>query len=574
MVDCSGQDRLEAMVLGLRSDINVICIDKSDEDSLNKAKKYALTITENNPKAKIIIAITKIDKNASFKVTDAEIQQFKQAFGIRKKTVYTSAKNNKSIDDMHQSIVKAGKQIMAKKPELVKPDITFLDAFQSNLIIYLNREKEAVTDAKKNGGLEQLSRIFDKLVLPISDHETFEEALDKAGSIMAYMRPTLNSAANQLLNENRTALNKDVIEAIGKVNYAALVSAEVQDGEIKPKPENERDFAKKEAEVARIVLSSIVLNYSKSLHQYYLSNDFRLNNMINDLKGVPKQVLVEDEKEEEIHTADLDEKISAIEEHINDGSLPIPEQVMVTNKKQEEEIKIADLADLSKKITAIEESIIAGVLPRQKLLENAEDLNCAANAYINVQNQKLNYDVFMPLQNMAKNFNFTMLDEPKGDLPTLAQVNEKIEIFYEMIEATPHELSRLSKQTSFDPRNIQKALKTLKDKLDTAKEIDVEFRLASANTKRDFKINIYQDAAEHFVKNLNEEKLKVDTPKPIMNVLFRLVRFLFIGSMHTEKELTEKKRIEKQINIKDELKAIKGNLPKEERSVEIKNNKF
>nr|MBA3535204.1 hypothetical protein [Tatlockia sp.] len=40
LVDTSGQDRLEDMLPGViaRSDINVICIDKSDRDSFDKAQ--------------------------------------------------------------------------------------------------------------------------------------------------------------------------------------------------------------------------------------------------------------------------------------------------------------------------------------------------------------------------------------------------------------------------------------------------------------------------------------------------------------------------------------------------------
>jgi GTPase SAR1 family protein len=519
LVDTSGQDRLEAMIPGViaRSDINVICIDKSDRDSFEKAKEHAESINkhiaENNSNAQIIIAITQIDKAIVSAVTNAEIQQFKRDYGIKKEPIYTSAKTDAGISDLHNSIVESGKQLNAKKTGVARarPDTIFLNAFKSS---YLNHLANADT--------KELSTIFNSLNLPINDKEKFEENRANAGSIMAYMRPTLNSVANLLLNKNKTALHDDVIKAIGKDKYTALVSG-VKEG---------KDFAQKEAEVAKIVLSSVILNYSRSLENYTLS------------------------------AKDLLEQITKLKDRVKNSE--DIDDIQVTNL-DELNTKIKDMTSKIDNALSAED---AAQLPT--LLSEAEALKRAANTFYQPKNQELSQNVLLPLGKMVTQFNMTMLDEPKGALPSLAQVDKKIVIFLEMAKAAQVELQDKSNPSSFEAVNI------LVEKLDKARFAYNEFPQASDNTKRDFMLNAYNDAAEHFVKNINEDVLKTNPPESIMNILFRLVRAIFIGSTHTPEELKAQKHIEQQTNIKDELKAIKGNLPTEEKieSVEHRRNKI
>jgi GTPase SAR1 family protein len=74
-----------------RSDLSILCIDPSDRDSYKMAAYYAKEIRKIDPKAPIIIAFTQLDKQLQWKISDQEIQNFKNHFGITAYTIGTSA---------------------------------------------------------------------------------------------------------------------------------------------------------------------------------------------------------------------------------------------------------------------------------------------------------------------------------------------------------------------------------------------------------------------------------------------------------------------------------------------------
>lgn len=73
------------------SDVAIICLDPSERDSYTEACYYAKQIRKSNSKASIIIALTQLDKNLPWKVSNEEIQRFKSYFAITEDTIGTSA---------------------------------------------------------------------------------------------------------------------------------------------------------------------------------------------------------------------------------------------------------------------------------------------------------------------------------------------------------------------------------------------------------------------------------------------------------------------------------------------------
>ncbi len=372
-------------------------------------------------------------------------------------------------------------------------------------------------------GIEKLSGIFDNLDLPIRSRSLFEENFANAGSAMAYINPTLNDAADILLNENRNALNPDIIKAIGLNNYAELVSGLVnEDGLISPVSSTEkgvREFQRKEAEVARVVLASVLNNYSQKLLTYKVTSD----SLWSEIKALKSQI-----------------KSSSDDDFVDE---------------EREEVKFESEAALSSKvddmISLINKSKTNNIENQKDVLNDALALHRSVNLYYEKQNMKLNHNVFTPMQYMASNFNLKMLDEPKGISGTLQEVQDKVIIFQQMANSALKNLTH---------PQAREALEILIEKLDkaTPRNLQASLPFVSDDIKRDFIVNIYQDAAEHFANNIKEEVLKTDPPESVLNILYRIVRAIFIGSLTTDQEKEDKHRINLQITLKEELNTIKS----------------
>ncbi|HHT0592194.1 TPA: Rab family GTPase [Legionella anisa] len=102
-----------------RSDLNILCIDPSDKEAYKKAAYYAKEIRQIDPKAPIIIAFTQLDKKLGWKISDQEIQNFKNHFGITALTIGTSAiQGEEGIKELRAVTYALERQIFGEKAEL------------------------------------------------------------------------------------------------------------------------------------------------------------------------------------------------------------------------------------------------------------------------------------------------------------------------------------------------------------------------------------------------------------------------------------------------------------------------
>ncbi|WP_392537542.1 hypothetical protein [Legionella sp. 227] len=100
------------------SDINIICIDPSERDSFKEAWYYAREIRKVDTKAPIVIALTQLDKNLPWRVSDGEIQRFKLFYGITNDTIGTSAaQGEEGIKELRALTVTLQKKLRGEKAE-------------------------------------------------------------------------------------------------------------------------------------------------------------------------------------------------------------------------------------------------------------------------------------------------------------------------------------------------------------------------------------------------------------------------------------------------------------------------
>ncbi|MCW8397965.1 hypothetical protein OQJ26_04065 [Legionella sp. PATHC038] len=534
---------LTPMNINKYSDIRVICIDPNNPDSLVAAKEYAKKIAEvSGDNARTIIAITKTDniEKAALEKFKGDVENLKREFGITFPAIITSAMNEVGIDELRKNI----SWLAGLAPG---SDEVYLYAFKEQFIKHLkkdpepnkeNQPKNIVKEAKDTIG--KLSRLFDALELPIVDRASFNKRIEKAGSTMAYMRPILNETAKMLLNKERTRLHDDVIAAIGIDNYKDIVNGVVVDGRVQAKPGEEKTFAEKEADVARNVMASIVTSYSLLLQDYNLSpeerkcyeNNRRLFDQFSALKEKIKEV--------------------------NDGKMP-------SYEKKASNVKELDLVQLNQKIAELNQQIAEIDLENVskghineliKLVSEAESLNQAVNSLLSPKLGRFTEEIVQPLQVMATQFNLAMLDDPKSNI-SFEEITEKINYFYSMVVTSLDELDHQNVDKT-DPS--YKALTTLKDKLDSALQTDLLMPSASEMTKRDYVLNRYRDAVNMFVKNVNEDTLKVQPAnvrgvfKRIWDAISNLNLSLF---SYNAEEVQEKQRNKQQTKLKEELLSLK-----------------
>lgn len=550
--ECPGQERLEHFAMPLatdKSDICIVCFDSTNSDSLKKAEHYIINIQKQLGKsAEILLVDTQEDKPAASQVS-VKGNALKEKYGIKKNPISMGAFTEEGISKLRTAIITAGQSIPWKVHKSTaekatdnkgprKPDVTFINAFKSAYIAYLQSHAYPQNEVRKATPENQgpLTRIFDKLDLPIAPKQQFEENLGKTGSIMAYMRPTLNAAANILLNEDKSRLNDNVIEAIGKENYAQLVSGRVVDGIISAYPEQEADFARKEAEVARTVMSSVLVNYSQSLQDYNLSS-------------VEKACK---EKSDELYV-----QIGRLKKAMND--LPPTAEKSV--------IKIESAEDLQKKLDAgiqsIEQALKDGNADLPTVLRNAQDLKEVASLFLTSRLDIFSSNVLLPLSIMGTHFSMDMLNKPNVDKLSLSEVTDHIKVLVGMAERTTTQLNLMTGQ---EP--AIRAITNLNTQLTRALETpDTCFPSASENTKKDYMLSAYKTAVKNFVNTAHDSLLTVEPAAPIMNVFSRFWRALcnYCKSSFkddfkilTKEESDDQHRFSKEAQLKVELQQLRA----------------
>ncbi|CAM2969182.1 Uncharacterised protein [Legionella steigerwaltii] len=169
------------------SDVNIICIDPSERDSFKEAWYYAREIRKVDIKAPIIIALTQLDKELPWKVSDEEIQWLKSYYGITDDTIGTSAaQGEEGIKELRAIARNLKKKISGEKAEL-ETTLTLSDALskiedfyqlaQTGLIELIQQNNEYLKKHKP------LAKLPPKLQEPFDAVKELVDQLQKAKDI-------------------------------------------------------------------------------------------------------------------------------------------------------------------------------------------------------------------------------------------------------------------------------------------------------------------------------------------------------------------------------------------------------
>jgi GTPase SAR1 family protein len=412
------QTLLEKNPIIQKADIIIICVDKSD-DSLKEAEKYINKIPKNQSGPQVLIAITKEDILLSEK---EDILLSEQEKAIRTslehdeiELIKTSALTETGIEKLREKITDK----IAEKAGKIK-DRKFLDHFKLHFLDHL----------KKTNLENSLSTIFDTLKSSINtttgenssekaDVNLTKKSLLPADNVMDYMRPTLNEAADVLLDKKRTRLNDTVIDAIGIQNYAKLVSGVIVDGKVKAIPGQAKDFAEKEAAAARDILASVLTNYC-------LNNELLTSSKKDDFSFIAKyfslQMMLDEPKNNSIPSQDVEKKVGDFLSIVNTAYEELKKQYKnkYTTTQFEEKFKknplcqkLLDLRNMLSNSIASVNSPISESTKRDFLLAKYQD---AVTQFVkNVKEDDLKVEplkvrsIFERLKEAITRFSFSLL---------------------------------------------------------------------------------------------------------------------------------------------------------------------
>ncbi|ABQ55501.1 TPA: hypothetical protein ACJ6J3_05520 [Legionella pneumophila] len=146
-----------------------------------------------------------------------------------------------------------------------------------------NQPSKIIKDAQSSIGA--LSRIFDEYDCPTPNYEEINAIYQKPNGLREHIQENLKGIIPVLLNEDRTALHPDVIEAIGQENYNAILNNAQGD----------------ERAIAEQFVQAVISGYGQRIYQNTDDNDLKWKlytsvlpalEMLNKevtLQGLPEQ---------------------------------------------------------------------------------------------------------------------------------------------------------------------------------------------------------------------------------------------------------------------------------------------
>ncbi|CZI82864.1 TPA: hypothetical protein JBA76_15925, partial [Legionella pneumophila subsp. pneumophila] len=136
---------------------------------------------------------------------------------------------------------------------------SFIEFFNTHLFEHLKKEHDPngnanqpskiIKDAQSSIGA--LSRIFDEYDCPTPNYEEINTIYQKPNGLREHIQENLKGIIPVLLNEDRTALHPDVIEAIGPENYKAILKNAQGD----------------ERAIAQQFVQAVILGYGQRIYQ-------------------------------------------------------------------------------------------------------------------------------------------------------------------------------------------------------------------------------------------------------------------------------------------------------------------
>jgi hypothetical protein len=208
---------------------------------------------------------------------------------------------------------------------------------------------------------------------------------------------------------------------------------------------------------------------------------------------------------------------------------------------------------------------------RMHLLNQAQLLVQAGdpiNEAINQKTQKLNCKYILPLQVMATEFSLDMLQEQKPVVPLNALI-EKTVTFHQMasralgeLKLKSHQLKEKEPTDDMSYSHLNKPLETMQkliDNLDTALDIPDLMEDADEETQRTMIEKKLNDAIEKFKDGIENDVITAQPPKPLMNIVLRVLRAIFTlsFSLTNNPEKEDQKRFDREVSLKDELSNLK-----------------
>ncbi|CAM2863173.1 hypothetical protein [Legionella worsleiensis] len=430
-------------------------------------------------------------------------------------------------------------------------DPAYTETFKRGFIAHLNNTRFAVetenqprqliSQAKNNTA--KLSRIFDQFEVPILNKITFEEAIRNAGSVEEFMRPALKDITQVLLNSDKTRLHDDVIAAIGTQDYADIVGGIVNaEGKVVPKSGDEASFIQKEAEVARLMTSAIIVNYSLRVADYALTPDEQsVNEQCNALLEAGNKLK---------QNVPLEQRRNLTVKSVQFNSDAATALINKINSPEIENQKPSDLIELY----------------RQCL-----ELNDAGRKHVDEKAQHFSTQFMIPMNTLAADFTLNTLEKQAPKL-SLEQIKQKAATLLQLVNTTNEEIResvvhyRTARHIPLNQPvpeldNLTNSVRTLKQNLEELFEVEEAYPDANDDTIRDLIEKKYNNAVNLFASKLQQDVLKAKPPAPLMNAVLRLLRAIFTlsFSMTTASEKADLQRFKDETKIIEDIAALKKN---------------
>jgi hypothetical protein len=421
-------------------------------------------------------------------------------------------------------------------------DDVFVKEFKAGIIDHLKKEyrddagqnqPKKIIDEAISQGAGKLSRLFDTFKVSTFDRESFNQGLQQAGSIESYMRPILNELASELLNEDKSALNVTVIEAIGIDKYAQLTGGQVIEKLVVAGPK-QSDFNARESEIARIVMSAVIVNYAQ---------------------GVDKLIFTDEQRTLKKQQGELAAQVVVL-------STFVPESNSLIDMWEKEDITLNnDMDVLAKSVTAAcQLAKSTSENGDEVVLKSCYKIKRQAEKYLNDTSTSFAERITTPLDVMANQFNFDMLEERAPKI-SLEELTEKAIAFHGMANRALSEARNFvtlpeNAENSEQYNNIICSLDNLVGRVDEAIQVPGNFSRMDNEGLRDKMLAKYNDALTLFKETIRPELIKAEPPKPLMNIIVRVLRAIFIWDLTTSAEKADQNRFKKETIVADELNGL------------------
>ncbi|HAT9730914.1 TPA: hypothetical protein JBD73_11490 [Legionella pneumophila subsp. pneumophila] len=208
---------------------------------------------------------------------------------------------------------------------------SYIEFFNTHLFEHLKKEHDPngnanqpskiIKDAQSSIGA--LSRIFDEYDCPTPNYEEINTIYQKPNGLREHIQENLKGILPVLLNEDRTALRPDVIEAIGQDNYVEILKNAQGD----------------EREIAKQFVQAVILGYGQRIYENTDDENLKdnlfntvmpaLGELANEvtLKGLPEQ-------SKETNLADIQkmsEDLLKLLDEANTAGIEIPNEDKMRN---------------------------------------------------------------------------------------------------------------------------------------------------------------------------------------------------------------------------------------------------